>query len=344
MYEPWTRSVYAITVGGNNVTDRWMAWLIDLQTVDKAGSISDTCSIGLDDVNGQIQLPVKGDPILINLGSTTRGVAQVFEGHVDTVRSTGSRGGGRVVTVTGKGFDTTSAVKDPKQKHWDNASVSTVLGDAAKAAGLSGVTVHSSLASITRPYWAQDGESILAFGKRLADQLGATFKVVGSQGIFVPKNAGVSASGKSLSPVACIVGENVIDWDIAPDTGRPVYSRVRARWYDKAAAKWMTEDIEVEGGSSGGKTTTQHVTHPRPDSGEASKAAGAEKSDQEAEKGGGRITITGDPTVFAEAPVTVSGAREGIDGQYVAETVTHSLNRSRGFITTIDLKAPKEGG
>ena len=45
-------------------------------------------------------------------------------------------------------------------------------------------------------------ESFMAWGDRIRRELGATFKIFGSVGVFVSRTGGMSASGKPLTPIA----------------------------------------------------------------------------------------------------------------------------------------------
>lgn len=40
-------------------------------------------------------------------------------------------------------------------------------------------------------------------------------------------------------------GDNVISWDIPPSTGRPAFTRAKARWFDRKAATFREEEIEI---------------------------------------------------------------------------------------------------
>ena len=174
---PWSESIYRITIGGTDISKRVAPYLMKVEVSDKEGTTSDTASIELDDgVGGRIVLPTKGTPVEVWLGSSGRGVVQRFVGSVDTVRWRLDRGGGCRLEIHAKGLDTSSDAKSPKHKHWDDKKLGDVLGDAAKAAGLKGVKVHESLASIQRPYWSQDDESFVAFAGRLAARTGRPSK------------------------------------------------------------------------------------------------------------------------------------------------------------------------
>lgn len=338
---PWSESLYRVVIGGTDVSSRIAPHLIKVEVEDKAGTTSDTASIELDDgPNGRFVLPLKGDPVEVWLGSKGRGLVQRFTGSVDTVRWRLDRGGGRRLEIHAKGMDTSSKVKEPTQKHWDDKKLGDVMKEAGKSAGIKSVEVHKDLASISRDYWAMDGESFVAFGHRVAREVGGTFKIVGDRAVIVPRSAGVSASGKALTTIVVSPGDNLISAEIAPDSGRPRYKKVKGRHYDKAKAKWIETDVEVDTGGDETVTATQTLPFARPTKDDAERAARAEGKDSEREKGGGPVEIDGNPLAVAEATCILTGCRPGVDGSFKIESVRDTLDRQGGYRTRLDLVAP----
>lgn len=341
MLIPFSRSLYRIVIGSVDVSSRVAPYLIQVQVVDKAGATSDTATITLDDTRGRFLLPPKGAPVRVYLGKEGRGLVLRFSGVVDSVRSTGDRGGGMRLEISCKSMDTTSGIKEPREKHVDDATLEEAAKKFVTGSGLSRIAIHPSLASKQRPYWAMDGESIIAWGRRVAGELGATFKVQGDVGILVPRSAGISASGKALTGITAQRGVNLISWDMTPDQARPEYQKVVARYYDKDQAKWVEREVEVPGGSGG---RTQRTRYDRADEDEADASGDAEGKNIERDKGGGRIDIDGDPLALAEASCALVGARQGVDGDYTIDSVTDTLERGRGYITSLDVVRPKAKG
>ena len=321
---------YTITVAGADVSSRVRPWLIDLSVTDKAGTTSDQASLSLNDANGQLAIPASRSPMTITLNGVP-----VFTGFVDDVRSEGDRRSGRILTIDAKGLDTGGAAKEPKEKHWDDAPLGSVLNEAGQEAGLSGVQVHGEFAGLARDYWVMDGESFIAFGRRLARELGATFKIFGNTAAFVPRGIGLSATGLALAPVSATWGDNLIGWSLAPRLSRPAFAQVAGRWYDLIEARYKTET----GGAGAGEANFD-VPETLADADTAGRAAGSEADASDRQTGGGTVEIVGNPMAMAEAPCIVSGARTGIDGAWRIDGVTHRLARGGGFVTTLDLAQP----
>ena len=327
-----------VVVDGKDISSSLLPRLTNLSITDKAGSSSDTCRIELDDSDGQILLPSEGAVISISLGSNATGAAVAFRGVVDEVRSTGSRSGGRMLSISGKGFDAQGKAKQQQEKHWDNKKLGDVFGEAAKLAGIDTVRVDDELSSIIRPYWAMQGESFIHFGERVAREVGATFKISNDVAILAKRNGGRSAGGKELAVVHATYGDNLISWDIAPVTGRPRYSKAKTRYYDKKSGTWKTEEVEIEDENADAEFTSRY---PAGDKDEAKRNSESRKTDSERGKGDGSITIDGNSDAQPEGSVNLSGARPGIDGTYRIDTVQQDFSRSTGWVTRLDVKQPQ---
>jgi phage protein D len=259
----------------------------------------------------------------------------IFEGKVDEVRSTGGRGQGRLLHLAAKSADMRGKPKQTQHRHKDKATFKEVAEDWGGKAGLK-VKVDAALAAVSRDYWHIGHESFLAWGARMARELGATFKVMGDKAVFVQRSSGASASGRALVDVAATYGDNLIAWDLSPKLGRADFKKFSLRWYDFKEAKWKAQDVEAAGGADAEITGRFRAS----DADQATRRATSDKSESARDKGGGTVTIDGDPDAQAEASCLVSGVRPGIDGAYRIVSATHKLSRGRGYTTDLDLKQP----
>ncbi|NKC48099.1 hypothetical protein HED54_05490 [Ochrobactrum anthropi ATCC 49188] len=121
------RAIYQVKVAGQDISSKLLPILISLETTDKEGSSSDTASISIDDKDQVIRFPKTGDPMSVSFGWEGEGLSVVFTGTVDEVQSSGSRGGGRVLSISAKGIDTQSKVKQHQHLNIDKANLETAL-------------------------------------------------------------------------------------------------------------------------------------------------------------------------------------------------------------------------
>ena len=338
------RAVYWVSVDGNDISSTLDPLLTSITINLSAESKSDSLEIELDDSEGQIEIPRSGASIQAGIGWEDGGAFVQFEGKVEKPTSTGGRGQGMMLTISAKSEDRRGKLKDRKQKHKDKGKFKETAEEFAKEAGLS-VKVAGDLASIEREYWSMNGETFMAWGHRVARELGATFKIFNDQAVFVPRSSGQSASGKHLTPVSASYPGNIINWSLSPVEGWPEFKKFTVRWYDREEAKWKAESAEgSSGGSGGGAEAERSVRWSAPDKEQAKKRAESNEKDSDRERGGGSVTLDGTPEAQPEATCSVSIGKGQIDGSYRIESVSHSLTRSAGFTTTLELKQPSSGG
>lgn len=335
---PWTVE-WKVFVDGNDLTSAMRPFLTKITVSDKDGSASDTCSLDFDDGGGQVKLPAEGASVQVFL----QGVS-VFAGKVDTVRSNGSRGGGRTLAVGAKGFDAKGKAKEPQSHHMDDATLQQFLDKAAKNAGLKSVTIDPAFAVIKRNYWSAGAESFLHLGQKLAREVGGTFKIRGDQAVLAKRGEGMSATGQAMPTITGLVGSgsvagNVINWSIAPITGRAKFSKTKVRYFDRPAANF--KEFEVETGIEA--DATDEVRTAVADEDQAKAVAEGRKSESEREGGSGTVLLDLVVEAQAEGTFVLTGARPGVDGAYRISGVTHSADRSGGSTTSLDLKQPTAG-
>ena len=311
-----------------------MPVLISLTVSDKVGTHSDTASLEIDDTDGRIVLPQIGAPVIVALGWEGEGVRVVFTGTVDEVRSSGSRGSGRTLSISAKGMDTTKKPKEGQQRHFDDSTVEDILkrgGEDGRRHGGRGRSVACRRSR--RKYFEMRDESFIHMGERLAREIGGNFRIQGTKAIMSKRGGSYTAA------VVAAWGRNLHGWDISPALGRAQYSQVRARWYDPKKAEWQ----ETEEDTALTVDARHDHRYAKPDEDEATQQTASDKATSERDAGEGSVTIEGDTSAIPDGLCIVTGARPGVDGPYRIESVTHSYSRGGGFVTQLSLKQPGPG-
>jgi phage protein D len=341
------RAICKVIVDGKDVTSTWDPLLISVSIKLADGGKSDTCDVVLDDRGGNIKMPRTGAKIQVMLAWMDMGGAVSFQGITDEPQSSGSRGSGMTLSISAKAADMSGKPKEKQDKHEDKKKFKEVAEKWGKKSGLQ-VKVQGKLADIERPYWAMQNESFLAWGQRMARDMGATFKIQGKEAVFVERNSNESAGGQQqqLGNVKVIYGLNLIDWSLTPIQSRQVYDEVESKWYDRKEAKWKTEKKESKskkssgGGGSDKVVLKDNRTHTTKEEAEGKNEANSEELKRD--KGGGSVTVDGEPNAQPQAMCMVQGIRQGIDGQYRITSCTHSYSRSSGWTTDLELGDPEE--
>lgn len=322
---------YSIEIDGKNVTSTVVPLLISLTVNLKPGGASDKADLLLDDKGGRLILPREGATFSARIRRK-----EVFRGKVTEAKSKGGRGSGRTLSISADGVNTKGKAKEPQERNFDNKTIEEILKEAGADADITTIKVDKEIGSIKIDYEAMDGESFMSLGQRLAEAYGGTFSISDGRAALVKRSGGTSASGKPLKKIIAAWGKNLKDWDIAPYSGRARYKRTRQRYYDQKEAKWKEVVTEVEDKDA---SATHTHRHPASDESAAKKRTQSDKTTAEREKGGGTIDIDGDEHAMPEAPVELIGARPGVDGEYKAAGVTHSISRS-GFDTALEVNHP----
>ncbi len=343
-------AVYSLDIGGQDVSSTFHPLLISLEIDLTEGGETDRLTVTLDDTGGQIALPAPGASISCALGWSDNGSVVSFEGFTDEPKSGndeeegqieqlvsgGDRGSGRTLTITAHSADLTGKIKQPMQAHADDMSFGDVAKMWGQKAGLSTIAVASALDSVQRKYWAIANESFMTWGARMAKELGATFKIIGSTGVFVPRAGGVSASGQALTGIRAVWGDNLISWSIAPVLSRPSFDSFATRSWDAVKAEWMST---TTGEAGDGATHTEQFKAP--DTDQAGSRSGSNAAESKRDRGGAdTVTIDGEPDAQPSAPCTVGNVRAGVDGSYTINRVKHRLARPSGFLTTLAFNQP----
>lgn len=329
-------AIFAVLVGGSDVTLRMKNIVQSISVSDRAGTSSDTATILLDDSDGSIIWPKYNAPVVVLLGFRGAGVSIAFTGTVDEITHTGGRGGA-TIEITAKGLDTSGKAKEPQQRHFDKMTIEGILKAAGKFAGITDVRVDEDLGKIEREYESMDNESFISFGERLAKEIGGTFKVRNDIAVMALKNGTRSPAGRPLPPVLAIRGDNLHRWNVAPYVGRPRFKEIRVKYYDKKKAK--EEEVVVQTGIEG-STAKAVGRFKAKDKQAATEKANSLKAESERGSGVGSVTIEGNVSAQVEATCVLIGARAGIDRAYVIDGVDHNYSRSGGFTTTLSLAYP----
>jgi uncharacterized protein len=332
------KSNFAIRVGGIDVTSGWNPHLVSIEVQDKSGEQGDSARFEFADVDGVLGMPDKGAPVDVTLDGV-----EVFRGVADEPRSRGSRGGGRRLLVSAKSFDSDGPVKQPSRDALADASLEDWLKRLGQRAGVDQIFVAPAFASIRRAWWGAEGRSFIDVATGLAGDLGAVFKIARDRAVFAERGVGRTPSGRAMPPVNAVVGVNVTAWDIAPTLGRERWQRERIRFFDRSTGRWRDETVDVQGSGAGNRRASGEATRSAPDRDAARRGANGRRVKDEEEEGGGSVEMVLNAQARAQCPFTLTGARPGVDGTYVVDSVTHRVDRSSGSTTSVEIKTPSAG-
>lgn len=330
-----------VTVDGNPIAGGFYERLISITITDKEGFTSDTVDIELND-DPQMAIPRKGAIIDVRLGYGALRSLGRFTVDKVTCNCLPFK-----MSISGKAADLRSAsLKQRKERHWDKKKVKDIVSDIAKEAGLS-PAVDSEVGEYEYAWIAQQDEQNFAFLDRLARRHNALFAVKQGRLIFAKQGSGNSATGAFVGTVVVTPGIILQGTCSFESNDRTKYNKVVAYYQDKDQAK----RIEIDASADADGDSVFRIPDPFDSVEEADKAAQAKAKSLKRGEGTASVTVIGDTSICAGAPLIFEGVRAGLDGvPYVIDSVTHTFTKSDGYRTAISAKlydgssAKKAGG
>jgi hypothetical protein len=340
-----------INVAGMDVTSKVNPHLIMVRVLTGAHIEDYQCEIELDDRDGTLPIPSIDSPLNISIGWRGGASSLVWEGVVhDIEHGFGRKQGGRRMWIHGFGAEQLRGGKEPQNNHWGEGAtdgqekgimipVSSALVAAAGEAGHT-ISVHPDFDAqpLQRDYWQQAGESYYHFAKRLAEEMGAVFRVKGgTTGQFTKK--GQNIDGTITPDVSAVWAHNLIGWRVRPLAARQMWGGTSQHYFNVGGGTWNQVQQATTQAAPSNMASSQFMrAQPSPNE---QQAGGENQSDDDGigqQQGPGRIVINGEPSAQGNCYVQLSGARPGVDGTYWASTIEHIYSR-QGYVTWCDVNA-----
>ncbi len=322
---------FRLTADSKDVTAAVKDRLVSLRVRDEAGMKSDTLELVLDDRAPVVALPASGAALELWLGYRPA-LAPMGRWTVDEV---GASGWPARLTVRARAADLLESIKARRERSWPAGTTLWALVQTISAEHGLVPMFAAELSGVVLPHIDQT-ESDLHLLTRLARDLDAVAKPAGGRLIFVPRALAKSASGQALPAVALAAGDLTAYELTVAERGK--YAAVEAQWHDPAAG----ERVPVRAGPAEGKPVFT-LGQAYPDAQSARRAAEARLAALTRGAGTLRLTCPGDPRLVAEARLTVSGVRSGVDGAWSATAVEHVLDAG-GYRCEVEAETPREPG
>lgn len=328
--------VFQLFRGGVDLMPSLRGVFIRATLTDEVGEEADTLEVELADAMRTTPLPAEDEMLMPAAGYVETGVAPLGAFRVNRWETGWEEGGAETLVISARGATFAGEVKAGGLKHWDDTTLAAVLQDTARAAGL-GLVIDPALGQVKLPYVLRWEASPIDFANRLAGEAGGVVKPAGEQLVVMKRGAGRGGTG-ALPPIAITrVGCN--GWRIHGEP-RPRFGDVLASWHDRAGGRRKTETHKT-----GRRGPRHELTHPRATQDEAKRAAEARATELTTETGGGWFRIPYRLHFQAGAIVLASGFGTGVDGPWVAQSITTEWVPGRPTLSTITVTAdPSAGG
>lgn len=315
---------FRVVANGSDISNVIEELFEYISVTDQTGIESDTCEIGIiDDPVTPIAIPPRGAEL------------EIFMGYDDTFVSMGKyvvdeielEGPPEKMVIRGRAAAQTASksgqvsMQTQKIRTWaKDTTIEAAVRKIAKEHNLD-FMVSDSLKSVKLPQISQSDESDLSFLFRLAKRYDAICKPAGAKLLFVKR-------GEIQLDVLSLTRYQLSKWSMVRSS-RDSTGTVIAYWHEKAKAK--KHEVKLGDGEP-----VRRLRHAYPDSASAKAAAQAALDKSKRDEDKLSITLPGDPYISAESPVTISEIRDGINGDWIVDSVTHKIDKSVGFNTSFE--------
>lgn len=329
--------IFAVIKGGEDITGRFNDRVTKIEVdLRNGGGAGDVCRISIDDREWRLASPEVGAKLEIHLGYAEVGLAWLGLFDIDEVTYEGPP---RSITITGTSSGSSSVLKSPTLKEFDNKTLGEIINGIAEKGGISAV-ISEELAQIKVPFKNQFASNFHMLHE-LERQYGAIAKFEGGKLLFKKRDDGQTASGQEM-PILVLNESHFGQWQIKHNE-RANFSKVKAGYWDKDdhVRRWVTEENENFKGEQGTEYPMKGMFNSKE---EAAAAAKSKVNSFRRSTGEANIALAkGDPWIRDQMQLLIGGMREGINGSYVIDQVKHTYLKNAGIMTSLSAKPPGTG-
>lgn len=342
---------FVLAAGGANINSLIQGRLMSLTMTDNRGFEADQLDIELDDSDGQLALPKRGETLSLHLGWKNEPLIYKGTFTVDEVEHSGVPD---KLTIRGRSADFRDTLNVKREQSYHQKSLGDIVRTLAERNKLKAV-IDEKLDKIKLAHIDQTNESDGSFLTRVAKLEGAIVAVKNGNLLFMKQGQGLTATGQPIQTMH--ITRSVGDGHRFSLADRGAYTGVIANWLDTREpkkkktvtvkrkrkskqpakpAKPKEKQGEYLAGEQGNVLTLSHTYATKENAARAAKA-----NWEKIQRGVASFSIqlaVGRADLYPEMPVTVSGFKPEIDNaEWTLTRVVHSLNDS-GFTTALELE------
>ncbi|NVN61915.1 late control protein [Pseudomonas putida] len=323
---------FRIVADGTDITRLINDRLLMLRTLDKPGMESDEFELRIDDRDQAVSLPSRGAKVEVFLGYDGAQLTRINSYTVDEVELTGPPD---TLVIRGKASDMRGSGKTTRNGSFEGKTLAEIVATVARRNGW----VPACDVQTVVPRADQLGESDYNFITRIARLHDCTAKVANGKLLVLKRQAGVTASGKTL-PGITIRRSDVSRYSFRLGD-RSTYKSVKATHHN---AKTGTLDvIELKNEDAPDGLPPVHTDrHIHPNKTAAEQAAKARLAAFNRSTAGVRLEMPGRVDLFAERQINARGFKDGFDGEYLVDSLEQVFTQS-GWSTTVECNGGKKG-
>ncbi|WP_034911921.1 phage late control D family protein [Erwinia sp. 9145] len=362
---------YVLRLDGRDITPNFSDRLISLTMTDNRSLEADELTIELDDSDGRVELPTRGERLTLFLGWKGQSLTGKGDFTVDRITHAGAPDR---ISLHASSADIRGSLNSRREQAWHGQTLGAIA-DAIAARNHLTASVVPALANIIIPHIDQSQESDAKFLTRLAGRNGGEVSIKAGKLLMLQAGRRVTASSKPIQEITIARSEgDRHEFSIAD---RFNYTGVTAKWLDTKDPKQQQRQVSTTRKFE--KPSSPAQQHPQAQQAVASGGAASQKAQQTAymvgepdnvfamtttfptqaeairaaqakweslQRGAAELSLNlamGRADIYPEMPVRLTGFKPAINQQpWIITRVVHSLS-ARGFVTTLTLEVDIAG-
>ncbi|MBK5145932.1 late control protein D [Budviciaceae bacterium BWR-B9] len=327
-------SDYRLLYEKNDISNELADYLLSISYTDYLSGQSDELAIELENIDGRRYgewYPGQGDELTFELGWLGEERRQIGVFEIVDINFQFSPG---TVTITAQAVGIKNSVRTKAAHAYENMTLDKV---AKQIADRQGLTLVGAIEPIALDRLTQQ-ESDIEFLKKLADEYDYAFKIDGNKLVF-----------HAISELSLL--DSVVTFKLTDISGgqirdqiKQVPKAVEVKSHDPATKKTVIYDVKNEGMTAKDSSVSKSTTSPdtiktssRSSSPEVATAkAQAELAKANRERTTGNIDLMGNPSYLSGNTITLEAGGE-LNGDYLIQASQHTLDRSGGWNTRLDI-------
>ncbi len=335
---PVPASAFELSYNGRAITQDIAPYVVSATYTDHLTGEADSLDIELEDTDGRWLdrwYPEKGASLLFKFGYRDAPLISAGRFDVDELELAGPPS---TVRIRGLAAGVQDAVRTRKPRAYERTTLAAI---AARVARRNKMTLVGKIEPLQIDRVTQYQESDLPFLQRLASQYGYAFKVTENNSRLVFWKMADLHVQKAIRRYAPL---DLASWGFR-DKVSEVPAAVEVMHHNAKTKKLVVYGVKdgettIVGSTAAGKAAsadTVKVTRRAPSKASAEAQAKAEMERRLLDRTSGEVSLEGDPALAAGASVELV-AFGRLAGVYLITRATHSITRSAGYTTQLELK------
>ncbi|PHM61518.1 phage late control D family protein [Xenorhabdus ishibashii] len=228
---------FRLEINNKDISGEIQSRLMSLTLTDNRGLESDQLDIELDDADGMLRMPRRGNILTLELGWHGHSLTPKGKFVVDEIEHVGAPDR---LTIRARSADFRGDLNVKREASYHKCTLGSIVSTIAARNKLA-FKISPELENISM-HIDQTNESDVSFLTRLAKQEGAIASVKNGELLFVQQGQNKTVSGKHIPPV--LITRNSGDSHRFSLSDREAYTGVAAQWMDTRTATKQTVKLK----------------------------------------------------------------------------------------------------